>query len=476
MSTIPKREILSAKAKALEINLNPLIYGTLAEIGAGQEVARQFFTAGGASGTIAKTMSAYDMVFSDAIYGKEPSGRYVCESRLHKMLDREFELLIERLSEKRNPDTTYFVFADTVATKKYGDDRPGHGWLGVTFQLHPKGPANKLIIHVNLLDKDSIEEQDALGNIGVNLIYSCFYFNRDPYSLVSSLMDNLNSQRIEVDMISLTGPDFQHIDNRILSLFLVKTGMTNAVMFDGKGKVIQPSEVLYKKNILALRGSFRPPTLVNMDMIEAALKQFQEESSVEADSIVTLCELTLDKLMGQADIDEADFLARVDLLGALGQNVLVSNYRDYYRLSSYFARYTKNAIVIALGVDTLMDLFKEDQYKNLWGGILEAMGRLFSLNVQIYLYPKKNVDEDGFISSTNVKIPKKLKHLYEYLKDNGYIKDIKYSHKELTKIFSREVLRMVQSGTPGWEEMVPESVAKAIKNKCLFGYPCKFEP
>lgn len=466
--------MLSPRAKALKINLDHDKYGTIVEIGAGQEVAGNFFAAGGASGSIAKTMSAYDMTFSDAIYGKEDSGRYVVKSRLHKMLDREYSLLEERLNGKRPQSTKYFVFADTVATRCRDQKHPGHGWLGVKFQITPGGPTNKLIIHVNTFEKENLNQQEALGAVGVNMIYACYYLSHDPISMVKSLMDGLNSKRIEIDMISLVGENFRQVDNRILSLQLVINKMTNAVMFDPQGKVQQPSEILYKKNIFALRGSFRPPTLVNLNMLDAGLRQFKAEPGIDRENILPLCEITLNNLKSQTNMDKVDFLARVDLLGALGQYTMVSNYQEHYRVSEYFYRYTTNLSVLAVGINALEDLFDDRYYHNLRGEVLEAMGRLFSRKVKLYVFPA--ITKDGnFTTSDSVELPNKFVHLYEYLKKNKFVEGYHYADREVMHIYSADVIRKVQNGEDGWEAMVPDGVADTIKKRCLFGYPCTIE-
>src|SRR3954451_10580542 len=255
--------------KALRINLDAHKYGTFAEIGAGQEVARRFFHVGGAAGTVAKTMSAYDMTFSDAIYG--PADRYVSRVRLQTMLDHEYDLLIERLDRKFGAEKTFFVFADTVAARSFKERNESHGWLGVRFQSQARGQPSQIIIHVRLLDKANVEQQEALGVIGVNLLHGAFYF-RQPEKLISSLQENLPEGRSEVDMIKFSGPLFQHVDNRLMSLQLVSQGLTDAVMFTADGESVQPAEILHKKAIIIERGSFRPVTYATNDMLEGARK------------------------------------------------------------------------------------------------------------------------------------------------------------------------------------------------------------
>lgn len=465
------RKILSARAKALEINLDPNVYGTFAEIGAGQEVAGNFFKAGGASGTIAKTMSAYDMNFSDAIYGREETGRYVCESRLKKMMSKEYKLLEARLSEEFAESTCFFVFADTVATTARGENKLGHGWLGIRFQTRPGGPQNDLTIHVNLAPADAAAQQSIIGSLGVNLIYAALQLWQNPEEMVESLADNLNMKKVEIDSISLVGDDFPEVDNRILNLWLVKKEITSAVLFDPDGKIAVPRDVLYKRPILALRGSFRPPTLVNENMLEASLKQFQEES-IDSEKIISLCEITLSNLRSQANMDEDDFLARVDLVASLGKYVLISNYDRYYKLASFFHRYTNEMIAFGVGIDNLQIMFDEKNFQDLDGGLLEAVGKLFRHETKLYVFPQKQSD-GSFIDASNFALKKRLQHLYEYLKADRRIEGYRYCNTELLDIFSKDVLKDIQEGKSGWEEKVSDLVEKTIKKKHLFGYKKK---
>src|SRR6267378_2665198 len=309
--------------KALQINLDAKEYGTFVEIGAGQEVARRFFRVGGAAGTIAKTMSAYDMTFSDAIYG--PADRYVSRVRLQTMLDHEYKLLVERLDEQFGAEKTFFVFADTFAARSFKERNEAHGWLGVRFQSQPRGQPSEIIIHVRLLDEGNVEQQEALGVIGVNLLHGAFY-GRQPEKLISSLQENLAPGRIEVDMIKFSGPLFQNVDNRLMSLQLVSQGLTNAVMFKSDGETVQPAEVFYKKAILVERGSFRPVTYATNDMLDGARRKFLHESACDYSEVLVLMEMTLENLLAEGQLNHADFLARVDILGALGRTVLISKF------------------------------------------------------------------------------------------------------------------------------------------------------
>ncbi|MDD2763931.1 MAG: TonB-dependent receptor [Opitutaceae bacterium] len=481
-----KIELLTTNRKALTINLDESRYGTFAEIGAGQEVARHFFQAGGASGTIAKTISAYDMVFSDAIYGKAP--RYVSQERLTTMLDHEYHLLEERLAEARGSRTGFFVFADTVATRSFKGDNDAHGWMGIRFQVHPEEPPNDIILHVRMWDKETVAQQEALGIFGVNFIYGAFFYRTSPERFIRSLVDNLSTDRIEVDMLKFSGPAFAQVDNRLLSLLLVQTGLTNAVMFGPDGDVLQPSEVLHKKAILVERGSFRPVTCVNVDMLSCATAQFLQEPAVKGKPVMVLTEITMNNLLAAGRLDAADFLARVDLLGAIGFTVLISNYPEFYRLTSYFRRYTKEMIGVALGINNLVEIFNEKYYENLEGGILESFGRLFRNAVKLYVYPMRQEAYERYvapeaaarsmpalapsvlISAENIRVVPHLHHLYTHLLENHYLESVTGYDPAMLSIISRDVLAKIKGGDPSWEEMVPPTVAETIKQRALFDY------
>jgi hypothetical protein len=466
---------LSTREKARRVNLDTTTYGSFAEIGAGQEVAAFFFKAGAASNTIAKTMSAYDMTFSNAIYGVEESGRYVCESRLLKMLDKEYRLLEQRLGIKMGFEKTFFAFANTVTTINFQKTNQGHGWIGIRFQFRPQSPPNDIILHAKLHDKDTLSQQNALGTIGVNLIYGAFYLSQDPEKFLISLMDGLSPERIEIDMLRITGPDFESIDNRLLSLQLVKNGLTNAAIFGPDGNVIQPSDLLYKKNILVFRGRFRPLTLVNLDMLKRGYDQFSKEADVKKDKIEILAELTLKDLKtDKEDIDYQDFLDRVDILSSLGCTVMISNYQEYYRLVTYYSQFTKEKIGIVLGVFALEMIFDEKYYEKLSGGILESFSQLFSRNIKLYVYPANHRNNpEELYTCANFELPAHLIDLFEYLVANDKIDNIKDFDRQILHILSDNVLKMIKNGEEGWEKMVPDGVTKSIKEKNLFGYQPK---
>ncbi|MGH7983643.1 MAG: TonB-dependent receptor [Candidatus Udaeobacter sp.] len=462
----PEMEI-GTDRKALQINLDPAKYGTFAEIGAGQEVARRFFRISGAAGTIAKTMSAYDMTFSDAIYG--PADRYVSRVRLQTMLDHEYNLLIERLDAKFGAEKTFFVFADTVAARSFKQRSESHGWLGMRFQSEPRGQPSQIIIHVRLLDQTNVEQQEALGVIGVNLLYGAFY-NRQPEKLISSLHENLDSGRIEVDMIKFSGPVFQNIDNRLMSLQLVSQGLTNAVMFKADGETVQPAEVFYKKAILVERGNFRPVTCATNDMLDGARRVFMKHCDCSEDEVVVLMEMTLENLLADGQVDHADFLARVDILRALGRTVLISRFGEYYRLAGYLFRYTNRAIGLVMGVPSLIEIFNEKYYTNLEGGILEALGRMFKGGLKLYVYPMVDETSGKLVTATQIEVARNLRSLFQYLIDNQYVQEIADYHPEYLRIHPPDVLARLQSGDGSWERMVPPEVVHIIKKREFFGY------
>ena len=468
-------DIPSIKTKALRINLNENIYGTFAEIGAGQETVRNFFRAGGASGTIAKAMSAYDKDFSDSIYGTEEDGRYVTEARLRKMLYHEIGLIEKRLIREKHPNKLFFSYANTVTTIDFAKQFKGHGWVGLKYQLDPKQKEyNEIILHIRFKENDARLQQETLGILGTNLIYGAFYKYNEPKKLLRYLYDHLDKDQIEIDTINFSGPIYKDIDNRLMSLQLVKNGMTDAVMFSPDGNNVLPARILYKRNILAFRGSFRPVTKVNMDMYKNAYEMFIKENKVDVNKTQVIFEITLSNLRAEGEIDEQDFMDRAKLLCSLGQTVLISNFQEYYKLVEYFSQYTKNRMGLAMGVNNLVDIFDEKYYRHLSGGILEAFGKLFFKDLRVYLYPM--VGEDGHvINSENLKVHPRMKELYKFFKYNGKVVDITDYDPKILTVFSRRVLKMITGGEDGWEEMLPHGVSKLIKEKHLFGYRSKEE-
>lgn len=459
----------SIEAKALRINLNNYIYGTFAEIGAGQEVARHFFRAGGASGTIAKTISAYDKSFSDKIYGEENDRRYVTEARLNRMLNHEMQLLEERIPKEENPNKMFFTYANTVATIDFAKKFKGHGWMGIRFQAAPDQEYSEITLHVRFHHTEARFQQETLGRMGVNLIYGAFYKHDQPKKLLKYLYDNIDKDAIEIDTINFKGPLFKDVDNRLISLQLVKRGMTEAVMFDTNGNNILPARELYKKNILTLRGSFRPVTKVNIDMFEKSLDVFIKENEVNEEKTVVIFEITLSNLSAQGEIDEKDFMDRAKLLCSLGHVVMISNFKEYYKMVDYLSQYTKKQMALCMGVNNFVEIFDEHYYQDLSGGILEAFGKMFYNNLKVYLYPMK-ADNGEVITSNNLKLHPRMKDFYKFFKYNGKVVDIFDYEPNHLNIFSRKILSQLKAGEPGWEEHLPKGIAEKIKSESMFGY------
>lgn len=465
-----KEAALDTHHKALKINLDPRWYGTLAEIGAGQEVVRWFFRVGAAAGTVAKSISAYDMIVSDAIYGS--GDRYVSRSRLQAMLDRELGLNIERLSDKRGDSTAFFAFADTVVARSFKGGNECHGWMGVKFQSRPRDEPSQILIHVRMLDAEAALQQEALGVVGVNLLYGAFFLHHEPELLVESLLDKLTVGRIEIDVIEFQGIEFRAVDNRLISLKLVQLGLSGAAMFGAKGEVLQPSEVLYKKAVMVERGSFRPPTHVNLDMLQCALEKFRQDPAVQGKEVLPIFELTMRNLLaGGNDVDRRDFLARADVLAACGMTVMISDYFEYYRLAAYLAWRTKERIGIVMGAPSLIELFEEKYYTQLPGGILESFGRLFKNDLKLYIYPLQGAAPGDLTTVNNLEVAPELKKLYGYLADRGSFIALDNYRPEYLRIFSRDALKKIASGDPTWKDMVPATVAEVIEKRRFFG--CK---
>ena len=459
--------ILSTKDKALRINLNENIYGTFSEIGAGQEVARHFFRAGGASGTIAKTMSAYDKGFSDAIYGIENDLRYVTQSRLTKMLNHEINLLESRVDRAIHTEKMFFSFANTVATIDFAKKYKGHGWMGIKFQTESKTKYSEIKLHVRFHLPEAKAQQEILGLMGVNLIYGAYYKHNKPRSLIKYLYDHIDPTTIEIDTINFSGPLFKDVDNRLLSLELIKNGMTQAVMFGPDGKNILPAAELYKKNILTIRGSFRPVTKVNEDMYEKSLKMIKNDKKFTDKNTISIFEITLSNLTSQGKLDEQDFLDRAKLLCSMGKTVMITNFQEYYKLSEYFSKYTDKKVFLTMGVDNLIKVFDENYYTDLEGGILEAFSKLFTKNITILLYPM--LQKNKIIDSSNLVVSRSMKNLYKYFVKNLRILDISDYNRTYLSIFSWDVLKKIQSNQKGWESSLPDNVSDLIKEKKLFG-------
>ena len=457
-------------AKALEINLDSCKYGSIVEIGAGQEVARNFFQAGAAAGTIAKTMSAYDMQVSDDIYGAEETKRYVSRSRLIKMLDKEYDGVTNLLTGVRPKNTTFFSYAATVTAKSYLQKKECHGWIGIRLQLYPEAPASEIILHVRMLDNEGSAQQEALGVLGVNLIHSAFNYFTKPKQIIESLLDNIGNDRLEVDMISFSGPYFEETENRLMNLHLVHSHLTHAIMFNPKGEVQVPSELFYKQNILLIRGTFTPVTKVHQDMVRCGKQQFNDTENIDIKKTLVIAELTMASLTVGDKINDADFLARVDMLNTQGYTVMISSYLRYFRLREYFRRYTQQQIGMILGISNLDLIFTENYYEGLEGGILEAFAKLFPDNTRLYIYPLKSSGQKKLVTLENFEPPKNLQHLYQHLIANRYLIGLNDVDEKLLDINLANISAEIQKGRGKWEEDVPEAVSEIIIKKKLLGF------
>ncbi len=456
------------RQKALTLNLDAKTYGTFAEIGAGQEVVRWFFSAGGAAGTVAKTISAYDMAVSDELYGSNT--RYVSRQRLEAMLEYEFVKLRNGLEPMRGAAKCFFAFADTVTTGGYRHPGPGRGWLGIRFQTRPHEEPSEVIVHAHLRDSTAARQQEALGVLGVNLIHGTFYRRKDPADLIAALLDELSRERVEIDMIKFSGTAFPGIDNRLMSLQLVERALTDAAMFTASGEVVQPSEVLHKKPILVVRGSFRPATKVTLDLLNRAREQFLQEPSVHGQHPVVLAEMTLRSLIPEPDVGHPDFLARTDVLRALGFDVLVSRFGPYYQLIEYLAGYTDGLIGLAVGQPAFRQVADEKYFTDLPGGVLESVGRLFKRSVKMYVYPTRDLVTGEIQTLERAPVPSPWHHLRALLLEIGRVEPIRGYDESYLSIRTPDVLARIQGGDVSWEQMVPAAVAEIIKAKNLFGW------
>ena len=441
--------------KALELNLDPAVYGTFAEIGAGQETANNFFRASGSAGLVAKTISAYDMTMSDAIYGH--AGRYVSASRLEAMIDHEYAILLERLGPKRGGDTTFFSFCNTVRARGWQDSGECHGWLGVRFQMKPGLPPSDIVLHVRLLDARAIDQMEALGTLGVNLIHSAYRYRGHLQKFVESLVDNLTTDRVEVDLLKFTGHGYGFFDNRLCALQLVESGLTEATMFQPSGEVVQPAEALYRRAVLLLRGSFDPVMNVHLDMLEQAKSGFLGSLNAEDRlTAVELCEISMHNLLRGRGVDPVDFLDRADALQALGKAVLLSRCAEFHRVAAFLHRYTSRPVGIVLSIGLLNELFKPKWSDTLAGGLLESFGRLFKEGVTLHVFPWKNRKTGELVTAESFRAPEDSVHLYRHFLANGRIVGVPYEDDRLLAYTGRDVCRMIHDGDEQWRGLVPE--------------------
>jgi hypothetical protein len=458
--------------KAFEFNMDRDKYGTIAEIGAGQEVSRAFFVAGGAAGTVAKTISAYDMSFSDAIYGAEESSRYVTESRLKKMLDKEFQQVVEHVGKTRPKTSTYFAFADTVTAKSYSQRGECHGWLGIKLQLTPNSEPSQIHLHVRMLDDSNLLQQETIGALGVNLIYGAHYHYKDPKTLIASLGDNLNRERLEIDMIRFFGPEFEHVDNRLMGLKLVEMELSDAVVFNAdRETLVHPSELFYKRDIGLARGLFQPVTTVTQDILSSGMEIFRQMPGLNAKTAMLVAEISVADLRYQGQLDMKDILQRVDCLNLLGYPVVVSNFLRHFRVRDYLSRYTTGRVAFILGIPNLTTLFNEDFYEGHKGGLLGAFASLFDLDTHLIVYPMRtSKNPETMITGETFEPPAHLKYFYKYLLANDRIISIEKYDDSIMHIWPDDVLKRIKSNSGNWEKDVPKTIAQEIINEQLFGF------
>ena len=461
-------KLQSTKEKSVQINLHSQYYGSVAEIGGGQETARHLFQAGGASNTIAKSISAYDKSFSDHFYNDGSPARYVAEDRLRKMIDYEYDELIKILDKKNS--RKFFAFANTVETLNFAKTNQGNGWLGIAVEGTDRYRPNKFFIHVKLHENDTLLQQYTLGALGINLIYAGLFGWEDPRSMLLSLLDNLGRERVEVDYIYVEGPDLEWCDNRLLNLLLVKNNMTPAIMFDQSGHIQQPGDMLYKKNVLLMRGFFRPINNLGLEFIEDSLAIFKRDEDYKPDNTIAFCEISLKYFIHDEQLDENDFLNRVELLNMVGQNVMVSNFYRYFKLVDYFAQFKMIKLRIVVGLPTFDKILDSSQYTDMRGGLLEAMGTLFQHNVKMYLYPYTDMSTGEVVYPDDNHFSGEYKLLWQYLMATRRMIVLKGIPAHRLSITSGYIDTLIENADERLKDYVPEKVYNYISQNRLFGY------
>lgn len=429
----------STAEKALSLNLIKPLYGSIAEIGAGQEVARWFFKVGGAAGTIAKAMSAYDMVFSDDIYGREESGRYVVESRVRRMLDHEYNLLETRLSEQDNKEKYFFAFANTVAAKSFKYTGDCHGWVGLRFQHNPDQKPSQVILHVRMLDKTNLHQQEALGTLGVNLIYACYHLFDNIEGFLKSLLDGQLQSSIEVNMCSFEGPVFENVHPIDANLLLLKTQLTPAVLINNQRTPAHMGEEMYNKQVIIHRGQFNPPIKTDMDILKSARDHYCGQK------VDGLCDpyLISELYFNTSQMEFADFKKRVHWLLRCQQNVMVTAFDRTYKLTEYVAQFTTSHINIVFRATKILDILENEKLAS-----LDRLSRIFNERTRMYIYPvngsgvRDNLKKDTkqkLFNLSNYKPSDLNSYLFHHLLTSGYIQELKQVNEELAPWDSCEV-------------------------------------
>ncbi|WP_372772423.1 hypothetical protein [Mangrovibacterium sp.] len=461
---------LSTKEKSVHINIDSNYYGSIAEIGGGQETARHLFQAGGASNTVAKTISAYDKSFSDYFYNQGAPSRYVAEDRVKKMVEYEYNEMLTILDEKI--DQKFFAFANTVETLNYNKTNQGNGWLGIAVEGTERKNPNKIFIHVKLHERDTLLQQYSLGTLGINLIYGALFQWEDPRKVLLALLDSLDIERVEVDYVYVEGPDLKWVDNRILNLMLVSNNMTPAIMFDESGKVQHPGDMLYKKNVLLMRGYFRPVNNLVIEFLNESLDVFKRDEDYRDDNTIAFCEISLNNLMQDRKVDETDFLQRVDLLNMVGQSVMVSNFSRYFELVNYFGQFKMIKLRIIMGMPTFDLILDETLYRDLRGGLLESVGKLFHENVKLYLFPYIDTKSGEVVYPDDNHFNDSKKLLWQYLNQTKKILLLKIDSDLLIKQTSEHIKELIRNGDKRLMNFLPPKVYQQIVEHQLFDFNC----
>jgi hypothetical protein len=431
---------LDTHHKALTLNLDTSTFGSFAEIGAGQEVARWFLRVGGASGTVAKTISAYDKEVSDDLYGS--GSRYVSQQRLEAMLDNEWTQLLTQLSKTRGQQTRFFCFVDTVSARNFAGTNDSHGWIGLRFQMQPGGPPNDIVLHINMRDSSNVLQQQAIGILGVNLIYAAFYEVQVKESFLEGLAQDVVAERIEIDYVDLRGPAFESWDRRALLVQLVRAGFAEAVCFPSKDPTVPPTEVLYKKAVVLAPGSFGHidpvHSHVHLRILASAIEELQRDLGEAKSTPAGFFCLTAAPFTPDEPAPEIpDLLRRIDTLRAAGGDVLLFRKPELYYMTALVDRHTQAPVRFVGGLSLVIRAF-EDIYGNLEGRLLEALARLFAQNVRIYVYPMTAADlrewlksasvtgwewseTNGWVSASQLRRAPPLGHLFAYLLASNFL-------------------------------------------------------
>jgi len=432
-------ELLDTNAKALKINLDSAAYGAFAEIGGGQEVSRWFFRVGGAAGTVAKTISAYDMTVSDAIYGS--GERYVSRERLRSMLVYEYDLLVQRLGAARGEKTAFFAFADTVATRSFKGGNECHGWVGLRFQHQPGAAPSDILLHTALEDKTADQQQESLGVLGINLIFGAYYQRGSFAGMLRSLLDGLSLDSLAIDVIDVAGPAFtDQIDQRALATEMLDQGLTHAAVFDENGRMEQPSTVFRKRALLVHRGSMKRDNPELDHMLRDAVAGLEEEGVTTERGPLFLLELSVPDIASTRDMSSQERRAGIDRVFRPGHAAMLTRFVQTFHVSTFLRRYTTDPIRFVFGLDSMITILREHFYKDVDGGLLEGLGRLLAPNTRLYIFPMSadvlrqrlelhhiepgfwSAPAKGVLSADDISLARPAGHLLDFLKSAGWVK------------------------------------------------------